>query len=65
VRSRKSFCFHAKAEVSILLGLGPSLHPRLDSDLLMAAALPDDVGKAREFTYGARFELSEPWPSTG
>ena len=35
------------------------LHPRLDSDLLMAAALLHDVGKAREFTYGARFELSD------
>jgi 3'-5' exoribonuclease len=35
------------------------LHPRLDSDLLMAAALLHDVGKAREFTYGAEFGLSE------
>jgi 3'-5' exoribonuclease len=35
------------------------LHPRLDSDLLMAAALLHDVGKAHEFTYGARFELSD------
>jgi 3'-5' exoribonuclease len=35
------------------------LHPRLDSDLLMAAALLHDVGKAREFAYGARFELSD------
>ena len=35
------------------------LHPRLDSDMLMAAALLHDVGKAREFTYGARFELSD------
>src|SRR3954467_1118486 len=35
------------------------LHPRLDSDLLMAATLLHDVGKAREFTYGARFELSD------
>ena len=31
------------------------LHPRLDSDLLMAAALLHDVGKVREFTYGAEF----------
>jgi 3'-5' exoribonuclease len=35
------------------------LHPRLDSDLLMAAALVHDVGKAREFTYGAEFGISE------
>jgi 3'-5' exoribonuclease len=36
-----------------------TLHPRLDSDLLMAAALLHDVGKTREFTYGAEIELSE------
>jgi 3'-5' exoribonuclease len=35
------------------------LHPRLDSDLLMAAALLHDVGKSREFTYGAEFGLTE------
>lgn len=35
------------------------LHPRLDSDLLMAAALVHDVGKVREFTYGAEIGLSE------
>ena len=35
------------------------LHPRLNSDLLMAAALVHDVGKVREFTYGAEFGLSE------
>lgn len=35
------------------------LHPRLDSDLLMAAALLHDVGKVREFAYGARIDLSE------
>jgi 3'-5' exoribonuclease len=35
------------------------LHPRLDSDLLMAAALVHDVGKVREFHYGAEIELSE------
>jgi 3'-5' exoribonuclease len=35
------------------------LHPRLDSDLLIAAALLHDVGKTREFTYGAEFGLSE------
>jgi 3'-5' exoribonuclease len=36
-----------------------ALHPRLDSDLLMAAALLHDVGKTREFTYGADIALSE------
>ena len=35
------------------------LHPRLDSDLLMAAILLHDVGKTREFTYGAEIGLSE------
>jgi 3'-5' exoribonuclease len=35
------------------------LHPRLDSDLLMAAALVHDVGKVREFTYGAEFGITE------
>jgi 3'-5' exoribonuclease len=35
------------------------LHPRLDSDLLMAAALVHDVGKTREFTYGAQFGTSD------
>ena len=45
--------------VGTLVGDVCQLHPRLDSDLLMAAALLHDVGKAREFTYGARFELSD------
>ena len=35
------------------------LHPRLDSDLLMAAAIVHDVGKTREFTYGADFGISD------
>lgn len=35
------------------------MHPRLNSDLLIAAALLHDVGKAREFTYGAEFGISE------
>src|SRR6476620_1544732 len=35
------------------------LHPSLDSDLLMAAALLHDVGKTREFTYGAEFGITE------
>jgi 3'-5' exoribonuclease len=36
-----------------------ALHPRLDSDLLMAAAIVHDAGRAREFTLGADFGLSE------
>ena len=35
------------------------LHPRLNSDLLMAAAILHDVGKTREFRLGAEIELSE------
>jgi 3'-5' exoribonuclease len=30
-----------------------TLHPRLDRDLLLSAALVHDLGKTREFTYGA------------
>ena len=33
-------------------------HPRLDSDLLMTAAIVHDIGKTREFTYGATIERS-------
>ncbi len=36
-----------------------TLHPRLDSDLLICAALLHDVGKLREFDLGAEIELSE------
>jgi 3'-5' exoribonuclease len=35
------------------------LHPRLNSDLLISAALVHDLGKTREFTYGAAIELSD------
>lgn len=35
------------------------LHPRLDSDMLMAAALVHDAGRAREFTYGAEFGITD------
>jgi 3'-5' exoribonuclease len=45
--------------VATLSGELCQLHPRLDSDLLMAAAILHDVGKAREFTYGADFGISE------
>jgi 3'-5' exoribonuclease len=35
------------------------LHPRLNSDLLLTAALVHDIGKIREFTYGADIALSD------
>jgi 3'-5' exoribonuclease len=35
------------------------LHPRLDSDLLITAALVHDLGKTREFDYGAEIALSD------
>jgi 3'-5' exoribonuclease len=35
------------------------LHPRLNSDLLICAALVHDLGKTREFTYGAAIGLSD------
>jgi 3'-5' exoribonuclease len=35
------------------------LHVRLDSDLLLCAALVHDIGKTREFTYGAEFGLTD------
>lgn len=34
-------------------------HPRLDADLLLAAALVHDIGHARAFTLGATFELTD------
>jgi 3'-5' exoribonuclease len=36
-----------------------ALHPRLNSDLLLCAAIVHDLGKTREFTYGAEIELSD------
>jgi 3'-5' exoribonuclease len=45
--------------VATLVGELCTLHPRLDSDLLMASALLHDVGKTREFTYGAEIGLSD------
>lgn len=35
------------------------LHPRLNSDLLLCAAIVHDLGKTREFTYGAEIGVSE------
>ena len=36
-----------------------ALHPRLNSDLLVCAALVHDLGKTEEFTYGAEFGLTD------
>jgi 3'-5' exoribonuclease len=36
-----------------------SLHTRLDRDLLLGAALVHDLGKTREFSYGAEIALSD------
>ncbi len=36
-----------------------ALHPRLDRDLLLSAAIVHDLGKTREFTYGAEIRRSE------
>jgi len=35
------------------------LHPRLDRDLLLTAALVHDIGKTQEFTFGAEIGLTE------
>jgi 3'-5' exoribonuclease len=35
------------------------LHPKLRSDLLLTAALVHDLGRTREFTYGAEIALTE------
>jgi 3'-5' exoribonuclease len=35
------------------------LHPRLNQDLLLAAAIVHDLGRTREFTYGAEIGLTD------
>ena len=35
------------------------LHPRLNSDLLLTAAIAHDLGRTREFTYGAEIGLTD------
>lgn len=45
--------------VATLAAEACQLHPRLDSDLLIAAALVHDVGKTREFTYAAEIGLTD------
>jgi 3'-5' exoribonuclease len=49
---------HTVAVATMALELCP-LHPRLDRDLLLTAAIVHDLGKTREFTYGAEIERSQ------
>jgi 3'-5' exoribonuclease len=49
---------HTVAVATLALELALQ-HPRLDRDLLLSAAIVHDLGKTREFTYGAAIELSE------
>ena len=49
---------HTVAVASLALELC-QIHPRLDRDLLLAAALVHDLGKTREFTYGAEIGISD------
>jgi len=44
--------------VATLVGEVCILHPRLDRDLLLTAALVHDLGKTREFAYGAEITLT-------
>jgi 3'-5' exoribonuclease len=46
----------AVATLAQELSLG---HPRLNSDLLITAAIVHDLGKTREFSYGATIEVTE------
>ncbi len=50
---------HTVAVGTLALEVG-QLHPRLNTDLLMTAALVHDLGKTQEFTYGAEIGISEP-----
>ena len=45
--------------VTMLAHEACGLHPRLDSDLLLSAAIVHDFGKVREFELGAEIALSE------
>ena len=49
---------HTVAVATLALEACP-LHPRLNSDLLICAALVHDLGKTREFTYGAEIGLTD------
>jgi 3'-5' exoribonuclease len=48
---------HTVAVATLALELC-TLHPRLDHDLLLCAAIVHDLGKTREFTYGAEIARS-------
>jgi 3'-5' exoribonuclease len=48
---------HTVAVATLALELC-TLHPRLDRDLLLTAAIVHDLGKTREFKYGAEIERS-------
>jgi 3'-5' exoribonuclease len=48
---------HTVAVATLALELC-TLHPRLDRDLLLSAAIVHDLGKTREFTYGAEVKRS-------
>jgi 3'-5' exoribonuclease len=49
---------HTVAVATLALELC-QLHPRLNSDLLLTAAIVHDLGRTREFTYGAEIGLTE------
>jgi 3'-5' exoribonuclease len=49
---------HTVAVATLALELC-TLHPRLDRDLLLSAAIVHDLGKTSEFTYGADIQRSE------
>jgi 3'-5' exoribonuclease len=49
---------HTVAVATLALELC-TVHPRLDRDLLLCAAIVHDIGKTREFTYGAEIARSE------
>jgi 3'-5' exoribonuclease len=50
---------HTVAVGTLALEAG-QLHPRLNTDLLITAALVHDLGKTEEFTFGAEIGISEP-----
>jgi 3'-5' exoribonuclease len=49
---------HTVAVASMCIELC-TVHPRLDRDLLLSAAIVHDLGKAQEFAYGAEITRSE------
>jgi 3'-5' exoribonuclease len=51
--------------VATLVAETCTLHPRLNSDLLMCAAVLHDVGKTREFELGAEISLSQEGAMVG